>query len=273
MRSRGVTRTQERPEDKVIEAFVAYLADKLYPGLHITDWPDKKGGSRREIDAVAESSSKRVAIEHTSIDYLPDQRRDNDHFMQVIGTLKSEFHEGMNSRVHLTVPFGAVPTGTDWEGIRDALRHWILTAVPLLPEGDHRQKIEGVPFEISVRISRHPPYGLLVGRWVQDDPSFDRRFQDQVTDKAGKFAEHKYKDGGYLTILLIENDDLANVNRGWLITAVQQAHAANPTAWLDRIWHADTSVPTPHEFWNLTPSSRAKLDLMSATEELENPPE
>ncbi len=45
---------QLRPEDKVIESFVGYLANRLYLGLQISDWPDKRSGSMGEIDAVAE---------------------------------------------------------------------------------------------------------------------------------------------------------------------------------------------------------------------------
>lgn len=52
-----------RREDSVIKEFVSYIADKLYLGLQITDWPDKKLGSIGEIDAVAEGANLRIAIE------------------------------------------------------------------------------------------------------------------------------------------------------------------------------------------------------------------
>lgn len=48
--------THSRLEDKVIEAFVMYLAGKLYPGFQVIEWPDKNNTRTPDIDAIAEAA-------------------------------------------------------------------------------------------------------------------------------------------------------------------------------------------------------------------------
>ena len=89
-----------------------------------------------------------------------------------------------------------------------------------------------------------------------------------MNEKAEKLA--KYKQGGSLTVLLIENSDSALMNRATMITAVEAVFRADHPSAVDRVWYADTSVRASHQFWNLTPSSRAKMPLMNAIKELDN---
>jgi hypothetical protein len=96
-----------RLEDKVIEAFVMYLARKLYPGLQVIEWPDKDNTRTPDIDAIAETSGVRIAIEHTSADSLPDQRLHNDRFMEAIGCLEEELKDELI--VDYESPFRSVP--------------------------------------------------------------------------------------------------------------------------------------------------------------------
>lgn len=127
--------TNPRQEGDAIKVFVRYLAEKLYPGLQITEWPDKTNTSTADIDAVAEAGSQRIAIEHTSADSLPDQRLHDDRFMKAIGYLENELSGQLNYRLRVTIPFGSVPTGIYWNGIRDRLRRWILHDSRACPTG------------------------------------------------------------------------------------------------------------------------------------------
>ncbi|OQW32619.1 MAG: hypothetical protein A4E19_04450 [Nitrospira sp. SG-bin1] len=142
-----------RPEDLIVKAFVTYLAARLYPGLRIVEWPDKNNTRTTDIDAIAESGDKRVAIEHTSTDYLPNQRLHDERFLQAIGYLEQELKGQIHSHLRVITPFGAVPTGIRWDEIRDRLRRWILDNVPQLPadESKHNISIEGVPFPLTVQ--------------------------------------------------------------------------------------------------------------------------
>lgn len=265
--------THSRPEDNVIEAFVMYLAGKLYPGLQIIEWPDKNNTRTSDIDAIAEIVGKRIAIEHTSADSLPNQRLHNDRFMEAIGYLEEELKGQINCRLRVTIPFGSVPTGMPWNGVRDRLRSWILHDVPQLPYNDivHGIRIEGVPFPLTVQKSTSVTHGLFLARSVIEDTDFPQRIQSQIDRKALKLA--KYRHSCDLLILLIENDDIANMNRGIMINAVKAAYCQYLPSGLDRIWYADSSIPESTQFWNITPASRANMIAMNAMEEIERPPE
>ena len=265
--------THSRPEDKVIEAFVMYLAGKLYPGLQVIEWPDKNNTRTPDIDAIAETAGKRIAIEHTSADSLPNQRLHNDRFMEAIGHLEVELKGQLNCRLRVTIPFGSVPTGISWDGVRDRLRSWILHDVPQLPYNDivHNIRIEGVPFPLTVQKSNSATHGLFLARSVTEDRDFPQRLQSQIDRKALKLAQ--YRDSCDMLILLIENDDIANMNRGIMIKAVEAAYCQYLPSGLDRIWYADSSIPESTQFWNITPASRANMIAMNAMEEIERPPE
>jgi hypothetical protein len=58
----------------VIRAFVAYLQENGHPNLEVERWPEDENRVSKEIDAIAGV----LSIEHTSIDTLPNQRRDSD---------------------------------------------------------------------------------------------------------------------------------------------------------------------------------------------------
>jgi hypothetical protein len=262
-----------RPEDRVIEAFVKYLGNKIYPGLQVTEWPDKRNTRTADIDAIAEGTGRRIAIEHTSIDSLPDQRLHNDRFMNVIGRLEDELKGRIHCHLRIITPFGAVPIGIPWDRVRDRLRMWILRDVPSLRDGEirHNIQIEGVPFPFTMQKSMSGIHGLFAARSVDEDTGFHERLQVQIDRKALKLA--KYIDYSDLRILLIENDDIANMNRGIMIKAVRASYPHRLPTGLDRIWHADSSIRETPQFWNITPASRADMMRMTAREELERPPE
>ena len=61
-------------DSEVIERFVAHLARHGPQGLKVDEIPDLKERNLPEIDAIAGP----FAIEHTSIDTVPHQRRNDD---------------------------------------------------------------------------------------------------------------------------------------------------------------------------------------------------
>jgi len=83
----------------------------------------------------------------------------------------------------------------------------------------------------------------------------------------------KYQKAAYRTILLLENNDLANMSFSTMVGAIEDAYPEGLPDGVDRIWFADTSIPESRQFFNLTPASRSTLPIMTATEELDHPPE
>ena len=71
----------------VINVFVEHLRINGHPGLHVDRWPDKGNLNSSDIDAIAGP----FAIEHTSVDTLPNQRRDADWFMRAAGGKSRNF--------------------------------------------------------------------------------------------------------------------------------------------------------------------------------------
>jgi len=264
--------TPPRSEDKIIEAFVGYLANTLYPHLKIVDWPDKRNSITPDIDAIAKSESLCIAIEHTSVDSFPDQRLHDSRFMQAIGCLEDELTGIVSCHLQVSIPFGTVPTGISWEEVRDQFRRWILDVVPQLPSDKCITiSIEGTPLSVTVHKSFSRAPGLFLNRIAIENADFSERLKSQVDVKAQKLA--KYCDSCSLLILLIENDDLANMNRGKMIEAVAASYPQSLPNGIDRIWYADSSNSGPVQFWNITPASRRNMPLMTGMEEFKRPPE
>jgi len=72
---------------ELIDAFTTHLGrQKGYPNLEVDRWPDEENRQSPEIDALAGP----FAIEHTSIDALPDQRRADDWYSRIVAGLDRE---------------------------------------------------------------------------------------------------------------------------------------------------------------------------------------
>jgi len=97
-----------------------------HPELRVDRRPDEKDGESADIDAVA----GQFAIEHTSVDTLPNQRRDSDWFMRAAGNLEQELEAPPSFRLNITLEYYAASTSQNWAGIREALKAWIRDAAP-----------------------------------------------------------------------------------------------------------------------------------------------
>ena len=91
----------------LINAFVMYLQEHGFPDLKVDSWPEDENRNSPEIDAVAGA----LAIEHTSIDTLPNHRRDSDWFMRVAGGLEQELPINPQFRLNVTLEYEAVTRG------------------------------------------------------------------------------------------------------------------------------------------------------------------
>lgn len=238
------------PQDTVIDEFVHFLGRNCHPGLQIIDWPDKRNRNGRDIDAIAGTNRKKIAIEHTSFDALENQRRDADWFMKTVGDLELELKGEIPYRLNLWVPYKGVQKGMDWKTIKATLRKWIIESAAQLSDGQATQCIPDVPFEITTIKSTSRPPGLFLGRLFEDDKTFVPRINSIILGKASKLSV--YKKGGHLTILLMENSDTALRAIDIIKQAVSKVVC--PIS-VDEIWYADTSLPSAVGFWPLTPKS------------------
>jgi len=235
-------------DQDVINAFVAYLRKAGFPGLKVDRWPDKENRKTSDIDAIAGS----FAIEHTSIDTLPNQRRDADWFIQAVGGIEKELTALSPSRLNITVEYDAVVKGQDWAAIRRNLKDWIINESPRLDDGRIvLENVHGVPFRLRVRKASDRRPGIFFARFEPKDDTLPARIRKQFDRKAKKLK--KYHGSDKTTILLIENDDIALMNEGKMLDSIQMAYTSGLPHGVDKIWYADTSIPNDIEFMDFTP--------------------
>lgn len=235
----------------VVDAFVVYLSEHGHPDLRVDRRPDDENRDSADIDAIAGA----FAIEHTSIETIANQRRDSNWFMRAAGGLEQELLSKPPFRLNVTLEYHAVTKGQDWPRIRQALKSWITDEVPRLADGRHvLDNIPGVPLRLHARKASSRPAGVFFARFEPDDETLPERIREQFDRKANKLA--KYHDASKTTVLLIENDDLALMNEGKMLDAIQNAYPNGPPQEVDQIWYADTSIPNEIEFRDLSPHLR-----------------
>ena len=170
---------------KVIESFVTHLRNLGYPCSNVERWPDEENRDSKDIDAI----TGKFAIEHTSIDAIPNQRRDSAWFLRVVGGLESEITCPLPFRLGITLKNDAIGTEQDWNSIRAALKRWISNDAGFLPEGLSRfESLPGIPFPLVVNKSgRHCP-GVVFGRFAPNDSTLSERVKTAIENKSGKLV-------------------------------------------------------------------------------------
>ena len=231
----------------VIDRFVAYLRKNGYPNIKVDRRPDKENRDSSDIDAIAGP----FAIEHTSIDTLPDQRLNNNRFMQVIGNLEQEFSGQLPFHLYITLKYDAITTNQDWKAIHQALKVWIIEHAPHLEEGHHvLDNVPGVPFKLHVDKKIDFPPGLFFARFPLEDSTLADRIKEQGNRKAKKLA--KYQNLGKTTVLLIESYDFALMNPNIMLQGICNAYPNGLPSGVDKIWYVDTSIPDYIRFTDFT---------------------
>lgn len=237
--------TIKRLGDKeVIVLFVEYLAHKVYPGLEIERFPDEEAPG--DIDAIA----GQFAIEHTSIDTIPQQRRDAAWFMESIGSLEQEFEGKLPFRLSLTFPYTGIRRGQDWQELKTAIQNWVMTESVKLSEGSHMiSRIPGIPFEFRATRRCTGKAGVLLSRLAPDNPDFPSRLQNHLDRKIAKLTPYKGK--GKTTLLLVESDDIAFMNEGFMWDSIREAYPKGLPPGVDQVWFAHTSIPEDVLFFEM----------------------
>jgi hypothetical protein len=233
-------------DDKaVITAFVAFRSDRDLPGLVVESWPDIENRDSSDIDALAGP----LAIEHTSVDTVADQRRDGAWFSQVVDPVQHGPASRLSFRLALTFPYDGVARGQDWAAMRGALEAWILGEAPRLPEGRHSARPEGFPFAFDVRKASDRRPGVFFLRYAPEDSPLGERLRQQVERKAAKLR--RYTDEGKRGVVLLESNDIALMSETVLVQALKLGFPQGLPCVVQELWYADTSIdgtPWFHDF-------------------------
>jgi hypothetical protein len=231
----------------LIKEFISYLNRNGYSGLQIDKWPDEENRNCPDIDAIADV----LAIEHTSIDTLPNQRRDSNWFSRIVQGLEDEISYQLSFSLRIIFPYDGIQTGQNWSQIRDALRLWIITVAPTLQNGRHTVRGQmNFPFDFLVHKASDQTPRLSFGRFAPEDKSLPLRIREQLDRKINKLKP--YKEKGRITILLIETSDIALMNEDILLQAIKDGYEGIFPESVDQVWYADTSIPSASEFIDFT---------------------
>ena len=236
---------------EVVDQYVAHLRLLGHRDIEISSRPDERNRNSPDVDAIAGP----LAIEHTSVDTVPNQRRDSEPFLQVFGILETDFRNGLPFYLGLSVPYEAVAVGQDWPSVLAALRAWVVESAPRLPDGRHLiDGVAGVPFPLDVQKTSSRRTGLFVSRVAPAGDTLSMRVKGLLDRKAKKLAP--YKDRGLHTVLLVESSDVALLNGAVMLNAIRRAYPSGLIAGVDQVWFADTSIPGRPQFIDVSPELR-----------------
>ena len=239
---------QNMKDSDLIDAFIAYLRMNGHPDLFVELRPDEKNRHTADIDAIA----GKYAIEHTSIDTVPNQRRDSDWFVKAAGGLENELKNIPHFRLKIVLEYDAITTGQNWSQIRDSLKNWITEEAPDIVDGHHIFKdIPGIPFSLHIMKASDRDPRIIFGRFSPADETLPDRIFEQFERKAQKLS--KYRDKGFTTILLVESDDLALMDDILMLESIKTAYPKELPGGVDKLWFADTSIKSAIEFVDFTP--------------------
>ena len=227
-------------QDEVIRRFIAQYNSCQDAQFTITGWPDKAERNQRACDAYAEALGVHpLAIEHTNVETFQRQKQDSARFSEVCGVLETELKTHFPYNVTLIIPTFAIQKGTDWNGIRDALREWLLTQISTLPVGRTDHQVEGVPFRITIWKEDRHGRGFGVARTVPPTLEATEIVTAALNNKDDQLQ--RYRANGDETILILETDDVALMNHVQLYKAFLQASKYVPTPNIDQVWMAQTT--------------------------------
>lgn len=236
----------------VIDTFIEYLRGHGHPGLEIYRHPDDENRTSPDIDAIAGP----FAIEHTSIDTIPNQRRNNDWFNQVIRGLDQEFEGQFSFCLIINFYDGSIRKSRDCKQIRQGFRNWINKEKnnDRLRDGPQWiNNVPNIPFPFHINKCRDLLPGVRFGRFSPKCTNLPDRIRKLLDRKIEKLK--RYRDLGKTTVLLIESYDIAlmDIQGRKILNAIREAYPLGLPVGVDEIWYVDTAeFPDRIRFKNFT---------------------
>lgn len=246
-------------DDNIVAAFVAFLAkSRAIPGLKVDRRPDTEKDGDHGIDAIAGP----FAIEHTSIDTVPEQRREGAWLGTMLGDLENT--TVVSESILVVFKPGAVRPGQDWPAMRAALKRYLEGPARALPVDRWTHvRVEGVPIEVDIFRSSPVPRlqpRVAFGLFTPGDTTLPERLREACSSKIEKLA--LYQSGSTRTFLLLESDDVSLMNHAKMAMAVRDAYPGGRPAGVDEFWYVSSILqPELHfldvsEIWSLADGER-----------------
>jgi hypothetical protein len=220
------------PRDReIVTRFIEQIRDEARSDLKIDRWPEDENPGQSEIEAVAGN----LAIEHTSIDTLPNQRRDGEWFMNALASVE---RIPVSFRLRIRVPYKLVAKGTDWADLERGLAAWITNVAPALLDGVHEIDLpQATGVGLAAQKSSGSSPGVFLRRPAPDDDTLAARVGDQIRRKSKKLA--RYKAQGYTTVLLLETKDSSLMHQHKMLEAAREGMGGTMLPEIDQIWYVE----------------------------------
>lgn len=209
-------------QKRVIRELLKFLAKTLKVDYKILEYPDEIERKLPACDALAVVGSRKVALEHTSIDSVPFQRRDNSRFIKLLGPLEEKLTGKLPVPGHyrLDIHMNVIPTGIRWANVRQQICEWCLNVGPALeivspftsPRHSVKEMPQGVPFEVTLFRWPRRDGQFKIGRFSPEDLE-DQRIKviyQALVSRGAKVS--RYRNNGFRTILVLESNDIALAN-------------------------------------------------------------
>ena len=208
-------RADDKHVDDVIDCVRLHLSQRDGLQLTKTGAPDREQRNRKECDALLETPEVRYAIEHTSLDSYEGQREDTARFDAVVRHVDGKFTGRLLYDLHIALPAQGIPKGCDWPSIGAQIERFVASGEGgALPLNEMRAvQLDGVPFPLLVRREAFAPGRVFLMRSAPPDVREQRIrvMHELIEKKAAKMG--RYREDGWRTMLVIESDDFAPINR------------------------------------------------------------
>ena len=242
---------------------------------HIKELIDRSAKKLAEFQDTEDAGKTTVLLIESNDPALMNDR--------ILGAIRKAYPEGLPSGINqiwygetVEDPIYVFTTETqNWKEIRQALIDWINEEKknPRLTDGPHWineekknprltnclhwiNNVPGIPFRFHVIKESDSRSGVCFGAFNPNDTTLSERVKKLLDRKAEKLA--KYQGTGKITVLLVENGDIASMDiyGRKLLNAIREAYPRGLPSGADRVWYADTAEafsPDGIKFTDFTP--------------------
>ncbi len=231
-------------EDRTIDQFCTRLAAIEGRQVHIIARPDRDNAGQGGCDAILDRGGEIFALEHTTIDCIVGQREDSARFRRVVVPLEEAIRSAYpESWIVICVPSHAVPTGTDWSEMRDALLDGCVRAIFDMTFGEERRQFqfEGVPFRVWItrrRSPRNPDCHVMRTSPGDLEAHMVENMTYVIREKSEQLAP--YRLDGLATILLLDSDEFVLTDQDSLAQAFRTSAERVSPEGFDEVYIAMT---------------------------------
>lgn len=251
-------------EKKVIIEVLKYISKKIKQPFRIISYPDEVIRKSPACDMLVSFGNKKFAIEHTSIDSIPNQRRDNNRFIKLLAPLKNELNGKLPTPGHykLIIDMDVIPAlkRSNESKIYQSIKEWCKKIAPTLSmRGTHsdkkhfeRDRIPGVPFELTLYKLPGRDGEFRIGRFSPEQIEEKRKgvLKQALCSRGEKVVN--YKKEGCRTILILESNDRALANFNDIDNALNNAVEELKNIELpDEIYLIETEIEDDYEIYCL----------------------